>query len=70
MISPVLRLQLYDQEELLTCIKKLVELDQDWVPFSQDASLYIRPTFIGTEVTVAPPPHGMDTSWWSARGPD
>lgn len=27
-----------------------MELDQDWVPYSQDASLYIRPTFIGTEV--------------------
>lgn len=27
-----------------------MELDQDWVPYSQEASLYIRPTFIGTEV--------------------
>ncbi|KAK7938275.1 hypothetical protein WMY93_001601 [Mugilogobius chulae] len=39
----------FDKSELLKCIKKLVELDQDWVPFSQTASLYIRPTFIGTE---------------------
>ncbi|XP_056263103.1 branched-chain-amino-acid aminotransferase, cytosolic-like isoform X2 [Pseudoliparis swirei] len=54
-------LPLYDQEELLTCIKKLVELDQDWVPFSQDASLYIRPTFIGTEPSlgVSPPTQAM-----------
>lgn len=29
-----------------------MELDQDWVPYSQDASLYIRPTFIGTEVSL------------------
>uniref|UniRef100_A0A3Q2QCN8 Branched-chain-amino-acid aminotransferase n=1 Tax=Fundulus heteroclitus TaxID=8078 RepID=A0A3Q2QCN8_FUNHE len=44
-------LPLFDKLELLQCIRKLVEVDQDWVPFSQDASLYIRPTFIGTEVS-------------------
>lgn len=44
-------LQLFDKAELLECIRKLVEVDQDWVPHSQDASLYIRPTFIGTEVS-------------------
>lgn len=44
--------QLFDKTELLQCINKLVEVDQDWVPFSQDASLYIRPTFIGTEVSL------------------
>lgn len=27
-----------------------MEIDQEWVPYSQDTSLYIRPTFIGTEV--------------------
>uniref|UniRef100_A0A8C6TB38 Branched-chain-amino-acid aminotransferase n=1 Tax=Neogobius melanostomus TaxID=47308 RepID=A0A8C6TB38_9GOBI len=42
----------FDKSELLQCIKKLVELDQDWVPFSQSASLYIRPTFIGTEPSL------------------
>lgn len=46
-------LQLFDKTELLKCIKKLVEVDQEWVPYSQDASLYIRPTFIGTEVSPA-----------------
>ncbi|XP_054907792.1 branched-chain-amino-acid aminotransferase, mitochondrial isoform X2 [Poeciliopsis prolifica] len=45
-------LPLFDKTELLQCIKKLVEVDQDWVPFSQDASLYIRPTFIGTEPSL------------------
>lgn len=45
-------LPLFDKGELLECIKKLVEVDQDWVPFSQDASLYIRPTFIGTEPSL------------------
>ncbi|KAM6914061.1 branched-chain-amino-acid aminotransferase, cytosolic-like isoform 1-T1 [Lycodopsis pacificus] len=54
-------LPLYDKGELLECIKKLVELEQEWVPFSQDASLYIRPTFIGTEPSlgVSPPGEAM-----------
>lgn len=39
----------------MECIRKLVEVDQDWVPYSLDASLYIRPTYIGIEVSTAPP---------------
>ncbi|XP_062928393.1 branched-chain-amino-acid aminotransferase, cytosolic-like isoform X2 [Mobula hypostoma] len=39
----------FDQTELLECIKKLVELEKEWVPYTKDGSLYIRPTFIGTE---------------------
>lgn len=42
----------FDKTELLSCIKKLVKIDQEWVPYSQDASLYIRPTFIGTEPSL------------------
>uniref|UniRef100_A0A0N5AAI1 branched-chain-amino-acid transaminase n=1 Tax=Syphacia muris TaxID=451379 RepID=A0A0N5AAI1_9BILA len=34
--------------ELLKCIKDLVALDKDWVP-AKDASLYLRPTMIGTD---------------------
>ncbi|KAM3863700.1 branched-chain-amino-acid aminotransferase, cytosolic-like isoform 2-T2 [Diretmus argenteus] len=45
-------LPLFDKGELLECIRKLVEVDQDWVPYSQDASLYIRPTFIGIEPSL------------------
>ncbi|XP_035470821.2 branched-chain-amino-acid aminotransferase, mitochondrial [Scophthalmus maximus] len=45
-------LPLFDKGELLECIRKLVELDQEWVPYSQDASLYIRPTFIGIEPSL------------------
>uniref|UniRef100_A0A8B9JFQ5 branched-chain-amino-acid transaminase n=1 Tax=Astyanax mexicanus TaxID=7994 RepID=A0A8B9JFQ5_ASTMX len=41
--------QLFDKNELVQCIKKLIEVDQEWVPYSSDASLYIRPTFIGME---------------------
>ncbi|XP_042746609.1 branched-chain-amino-acid aminotransferase, mitochondrial-like, partial [Lagopus leucura] len=40
----------FDPVELLECIRALVRLEQDWVPHSEAASLYIRPTFIGTEV--------------------
>uniref|UniRef100_A0A672Z064 Branched-chain-amino-acid aminotransferase n=1 Tax=Sphaeramia orbicularis TaxID=375764 RepID=A0A672Z064_9TELE len=45
-------LPLFDKAELLECIRKLVEVDQEWVPYSQNASLYIRPTFIGTEPSL------------------
>ncbi|KAG8005721.1 Branched-chain-amino-acid aminotransferase, partial [Nibea albiflora] len=51
----------FDQSELLECIRRLVEVDQDWVPHSDSASLYIRPTFIGTEPTlgVKKPSHAL-----------
>ncbi|XP_067914985.1 branched-chain-amino-acid aminotransferase, cytosolic isoform X2 [Heterodontus francisci] len=42
----------FDPEELLACIKKLVEIDKEWVPYSKSASLYIRPVFIGTEPSL------------------
>ncbi|XP_010613563.1 branched-chain-amino-acid aminotransferase, cytosolic [Fukomys damarensis] len=42
----------FDKEELLQCIQQLVSLDKEWVPYSTDASLYIRPAFIGTEPSL------------------
>ncbi|XP_051976902.1 branched-chain-amino-acid aminotransferase, cytosolic-like [Xyrauchen texanus] len=42
----------FDGAELLECIRRLVEVDQDWVPQSDSASLYIRPTFVGTEPSL------------------
>ncbi|XP_005428463.1 branched-chain-amino-acid aminotransferase, cytosolic isoform X1 [Geospiza fortis] len=42
----------FDQKELLECIRKLVELEQEWVPYSTSASLYIRPTLVGTEPSL------------------
>ncbi|KAL2103069.1 hypothetical protein ACEWY4_002237 [Coilia grayii] len=42
----------FDRAELLECIRRLVEVDQDWVPHSDSASLYIRPTFLGTEPSL------------------
>ncbi|XP_039909675.1 branched-chain-amino-acid aminotransferase, mitochondrial-like isoform X1 [Hirundo rustica] len=47
----------FDGRELLECIRALVRLEGRWVPRDPRSSLYIRPTFIGTEPTlgVAPP---------------
>jgi branched-chain amino acid aminotransferase len=42
----------FDKEEFLKCLKKLVSVEKDWIPKSTTASLYIRPTFIGTEPTL------------------
>ncbi|XP_022073311.2 branched-chain-amino-acid aminotransferase, cytosolic [Acanthochromis polyacanthus] len=42
----------FDQSELLECIRRLVEIEQDWVPHSDVASLYIRPTFVSTEPSL------------------
>lgn len=36
-------------ELMMAGIKKLVEVDQDWIPHDRGCSLYIRPTLIGTE---------------------
>uniref|UniRef100_A0A8C5YHC0 Branched-chain-amino-acid aminotransferase n=1 Tax=Microcebus murinus TaxID=30608 RepID=A0A8C5YHC0_MICMU len=45
-------LPVFDEEELLECIQQLVKLDREWVPYSTSASLYIRPTLIGTEASL------------------
>ncbi|CAL8318754.1 unnamed protein product [Lota lota] len=42
-------LPVFDQAELLECIRRLVELESEWISDSDPATLYIRPTFIGTE---------------------
>nr|KAG5702957.1 hypothetical protein BaRGS_034730 [Batillaria attramentaria] len=42
----------FDGGELVKCIKKLISIDSEWVPQSNKCSLYIRPTFIGTEPTL------------------
>ncbi|XP_012880533.1 PREDICTED: branched-chain-amino-acid aminotransferase, cytosolic isoform X2 [Dipodomys ordii] len=45
-------LPVFDPQELLECIQQLIKLDQEWVPYSTSASLYIRPTLIGTEPSL------------------
>ncbi|XP_025047112.1 branched-chain-amino-acid aminotransferase, cytosolic isoform X1 [Alligator sinensis] len=42
----------FDKHELLDCIRKLVEVETEWVPYSASASLYIRPTLIGIEPSL------------------
>ncbi|MFP3984306.1 MAG: branched-chain amino acid aminotransferase [Desulfurivibrionaceae bacterium] len=38
-----------DRTEIRKALKKLVDIEQDWVPASQGSSLYIRPTMVATE---------------------
>lgn len=42
----------FEKAELLECLRRLIDIDRDWVPKSTSASLYIRPTFIGTEPSL------------------
>ncbi|WFD29237.1 branched-chain-amino-acid transaminase [Malassezia sp. CBS 17886] len=42
----------FDGDELVKLIKKLVEIDQEWVPSEPGYSLYLRPTLIGTQATL------------------
>lgn len=39
----------FDADFALAALKKLIDLDQKWVPDAEGASLYIRPTMIATE---------------------
>lgn len=45
----------FDELELMKCIHKLVQLDQDWIPSvngRQLTSLYVRPSILGTEPSL------------------
>jgi len=56
-----LALPAFDGDALLECIKELISLDRQWIPKEPGHSLYIRPTFIGTNGTlgVAPPTEAL-----------
>jgi branched-chain amino acid aminotransferase len=41
----------FDANEMIQCIKRLIQIDRDWIPHSTTSSLYIRPTLIGTDVS-------------------
>ena len=41
-----------DPDLFLAAVKKLVLLEKDWIPRSEGASLYIRPTMIATEAAL------------------
>ena len=41
-----------DVDFAVNALKKLIEIDADWVPHKKDTSLYIRPFMIGTEPSL------------------
>ena len=43
----------FDGEEFLKCLRHLVHIEKEWVPYSNKCSLYIRPTLIGTQVSFS-----------------
>ena len=51
MISLLYKWQGFDGEEFLKCLRHLVHIEKEWVPYSNKCSLYIRPTLIGTQVS-------------------
>lgn len=42
-----------DTHLLLNYLEKLINLDEHCIPFAENASLYIRPTIIGVDVSCA-----------------
>nr|CAG4648626.1 EOG090X051P [Polyphemus pediculus] len=42
----------FDAQEMIKCIKRLIQIDRDWIPNSSTSSLYIRPTFIATDPSL------------------
>lgn len=43
----------FDGMELIKCLCRLVQVDQEWVPHGEGSSLYIRPTLIGIDVSTS-----------------
>nr|5MPR_A Chain A, Branched-chain-amino-acid aminotransferase, mitochondrial [Homo sapiens] len=54
MLRSAMRLCLpsFDKLELLECIRRLIEVDKDWVPDAAGTSLYVRPVLIGNEPSL------------------
>ncbi|XP_039961578.1 branched-chain-amino-acid aminotransferase, cytosolic [Bactrocera tryoni] len=42
----------FEGEEYIKCLSRLISIDSEWVPHSEAASLYIRPTLIGIDPTL------------------
>ena len=45
------------EDEVLFCLKRLLQIEKEWIPREPNTSLYIRPLLIGTEPTL-----GLDVS--------
>jgi len=58
----------FDGKELLKIIADLISIDQEWVPYSTTSSLYVRPTFIGTDATLGVAP-SLDAMLFVVIGP-
>ncbi|KAF5352238.1 hypothetical protein D9757_013804 [Collybiopsis confluens] len=43
----------FNTSQVLTLIKKLIEVDQRWIPAISGYSLYVRPTLLGTQMSLA-----------------
>ena len=56
-------------EDFVQAVKALVDVDRDWVPHSDGASLYIRPFCIATDVAWAFMPPSITALPSSARPP-
>jgi len=46
----------FEPLELVHCIRKLIQIEQEWVPHTSSSSLYLRPTMIGIEPTLGVAP--------------
>lgn len=42
----------FEGEEFVKCLSHLISIDSEWVPHTEAASLYIRPTLIGIDPTL------------------
>ena len=59
----------FDGEEFLKCLRHLVHIEKEWVPYSNKCSLYIRPTLIGTQVSlIERSSFGSHLLTWPAEG--
>lgn len=41
----------FEGKEFVQCLSHLLSIDSEWVPHTESASLYIRPTLIGIDVS-------------------
>ncbi len=48
----------FDGNQLIKAISEFIKIDQNWIPQDKGYSLYIRPTFIGTQKTLGIGPVG------------
>ncbi|WP_100407313.1 branched-chain amino acid aminotransferase [Bacillus solitudinis] len=50
-----------DEEQVLSYLKKLIELEKEWIPRKEGTSLYIRPFIVATEPNLSVAPSNLYT---------